>query len=173
MRAVEERRVERGRRRRGPRAVALARLLAGAVVEGVEVVEARVGVPGREGDVAGGGGHGRHVAERRGVVQHGGPAEGRGLAAGGAAEAGDRRDVEPVGAVAVGGLLGRDLDLLLGSRAHSDRAVDSHLHIWQEVAVVGEGAGGAGVAEHGAGHREAGSTRPLALAGKKKQSGDQ
>lgn len=171
MRAVEERRVQRGRRLRRPRAVALAGgggpLLARAIIEGVEVVEARVVVLGREGDVAGGGGYGRHVAERRGVVQHGGPAEGRGLAAGGAPEASDRRDVEPVGAVAVGGLLGRNLDLLLGRRAHSDRAVDSDLHIWQEVAVVGKGAGRAGVAEHRARHREVGSLRPLALAGKK------
>lgn len=172
MRAVEERRVQRGRRRR-PSAVAPDGLLARAVVEGVEVVEARAGVLGRrEGDVAGGGGQGRHVAERRGVVQHGGPAEGRGLAAGGAPEAGDRRDVEPVGAVAVGGPLGRDLDLLPGRRARPDRAVDPDLHAWQEVAVVGEGAGGAGVAEHGAGHREVG-VGPLAPAGKKQQSGDQ
>lgn len=169
MRAVEERRVERGRRRRRPRAVALARLLARSVVEGVEVVEARVGVPGRERDVAGGGGYGRHVAERRRVVQHGGPAEGHGLAAGGAPEASDRRDVKPVGAVAVGDLLGRDLDLLLGCRAHSDRAVDPDLHIWQEVAVVGEGAGGAGVAEHRARHREVGSPAAAlrSLTGKK------
>lgn len=105
MRAVEQGRVERGRRHRGPRAVALAAgvLLARSVVERVEVVDASVvGILGREADVAGGGADSRHVAECGGVVQNGGPAEGDGLAAGGAPEAVDHRDVEPVGAVAVG-----------------------------------------------------------------------
>lgn len=106
--------------------------------------------------MADGGGHGRHVAECGRVVQHGRPAEGLdggGLAAGSALEAVDRRDVELVGAVAVGDLLGRDLDLLLPC-VHSDHTVDSDVDTWQEVAVVGEGAGGAGVTEHRARHRE-------------------
>uniref|UniRef100_A0A0A9GM75 Uncharacterized protein n=1 Tax=Arundo donax TaxID=35708 RepID=A0A0A9GM75_ARUDO len=106
--------------------------------------------------MADGGGHRRHVAERRGVVQHGGAAEGLGggLAGGGALEAVDRRDVQLVGAVAVGHLLGRDLDLLLGFRVHFDHAVQPDFDAWQEVAVVGEGAGRAGVTEHRADHGE-------------------
>jgi hypothetical protein len=65
--------------------------------------------------VAEGGGHRRHVTERGGVVQHGGAAEGLGgrRAGGGALESVDRRDVQLVRAVAVGDLLGSDLDLLL------------------------------------------------------------
>jgi len=84
----------------------------------------------REGDVADGGGHGRHVAQRGRVVQHGRPAEGlRGGRTGrGALEAVDRRDVQLVGAVAVGHLLGRDLDLLLGIRVHFDHAVQSNFN---------------------------------------------
>jgi hypothetical protein len=95
VRAVEQRRVQRGRHHQRPRAVAPAAgaLLARSVVERIEVVEASVGLLGREGDVASCGGDGRHVAERGGVVQNGGPAEGDGLAAGGAPEAVDRRDV--------------------------------------------------------------------------------
>jgi hypothetical protein len=106
--------------------------------------------------VADGGGDRRHVAERRGVVDDGGAAEGvgGGGGGGGALEAVDRRDVELVRAEGVGHLLGGDLDLLLGRRFHADHAVDSHFDTWQEVAVVGEGAGGAGVAEHRAGHRQ-------------------
>lgn len=84
----------------------------------------------REGDVTGGGGDGRHVAELGGVVEDGRPAEGLGGggAGGGALEAVDRRDVELVGAVAVGHLLRRDLDLLLGIRVHFDHAVQSDFH---------------------------------------------
>lgn len=106
--------------------------------------------------MADGGGHGRHVAQRGGVVQHGRPAEGLGggRARRGALEAVDRRDVQLVGAVAVGHLLGRDLDLLLGIRVHFDHAVQSDFYTWQEVAVLGEGAGGAGITENGAHHRE-------------------
>ena len=80
--------------------------------------------------MAGGGGHGRHVAERGGVVQHGGPAEGLGGggAGGGALEAVDRRDVQLVGAVAVGHLLRGDLDLLLGIGVHFDHAVQPDFH---------------------------------------------
>ena len=80
--------------------------------------------------MAGGGGHGRHVAERGGVVQHGGPAEGLGGggAGGGALEAVDRRDVKLVGAVAVGHLLRGDLDLLLGIGVHFDHAVQPDFH---------------------------------------------
>ena len=128
MRAVEQGRVQRGRRHRHPRAFAApadgALLGARSVIEGVEVVVASVGLLGREGDVSGGGGDGWHVAERGGVVQDGGPAEGDGLAAGGALEAVNRWDVQLVGAVAVGGLLGRDLDVLLGRGVHPDHAVD-------------------------------------------------
>lgn len=80
--------------------------------------------------MADGGGDGRHVADRGGVVQHGRPAEGLGggCAGGGALEAVDRRDVQLVGAVAVGHLLRRDLDLLLGIRVHFDHAVQPDFH---------------------------------------------
>lgn len=75
--------------------------------------------------MADGGGHGRHAAQRGRVVQHGRPAEGLagGRAGRRALEAVDRRDVQLVRAVAVGHLLRRDLDLLLGVRVHFDHAV--------------------------------------------------
>lgn len=114
--------------------------------------------------MAHGGGQGRHVAERGGVVQHGGPAEGDGGGGGGAADAVDRRDVQLVRAVAVGGLLGCDLDLFFGRGVCSERAVDSYSDAWQEVAVVGEGAAGARVTEHRARHRQICAAAMRALA---------
>lgn len=99
--------------------------LTGAVVKGVEAVEAGVGLLTGEGDVADGGGHGGHVAECGGVVQYGRSAEGLcgGCARGGALEAIDRWNVQLVGAVAVSHFLSRDLDLLLRIRVQFDHAV--------------------------------------------------